>query len=188
MKTLFTCPRCDYETNKKTNIETHFKRKTICPNVKDIEITNEIKDTVIRDRVYHKPKEPNKRECATIKQLKLNNELLKTKLNSSNVDEVTLGGQNLMYLIQEREFVNTDVYKFGRTDKTINERLKGYSKGTIVIHTHKCKCSNKEAEYGIKRIFKGNVVIRPDIGSEYIEGNYYEICKLFMKYCLQDME
>lgn len=30
IKVMYTCPRCDYETSKKSSIRNHFKRKTIC--------------------------------------------------------------------------------------------------------------------------------------------------------------
>lgn len=184
IKIKYTCPRCDYTTNKITNMQTHFKRKKGCENKNNLELTDVIKEIVLQDRVYHPPK--TKKDCATIKQLTLKNELLENKLKC-NIDEIENEGENIIYLIQEREFLNTNVFKFGRTDKTINERLKGYSKGSIVLHTHKCKCLNKEAEQNIKTIFKDNVVMRTDIGSEYIEGNYYDVCKIFLEYCLQDI-
>lgn len=57
-KLNYRCPRCGYETSRKSSMQTHFyKVKKECPAiVNDIEITNEIKDYVIRNRIYKIPK------------------------------------------------------------------------------------------------------------------------------------
>jgi hypothetical protein len=186
-KIKYKCPRCDYTTNKVNNMQTHFKRKKGCENKNNLELTDIIKEIVLQDRIYHVPK--NKKDCVAIKQLTLKNEMLEHKLSESNVEtQMGSNGENLIYLIQEREFVNTNVFKFGRTNKLITERLKGYSNGSIVIHTHKCNRCNKDMEMELKLLYNDNVILRKDIGTEYIEGNYNDICKIFMKCCLQDIE
>jgi hypothetical protein len=57
--TPYTCPRCDYKTLRKADIIRHFKRILICPclNETQLQLTDEIKYIVIRDRMYHTPKE-----------------------------------------------------------------------------------------------------------------------------------
>lgn len=55
-KVPYTCPRCTYYTMLKPNMRTHFKRKKVCPDVNDIELTNFVKQKVLEGRVYHKPK------------------------------------------------------------------------------------------------------------------------------------
>lgn len=49
----YTCPRCGHATNRKSNIISHFERKTDCPpKIKDIVLTDRIKDLVLKNRVY----------------------------------------------------------------------------------------------------------------------------------------
>ena len=57
---LYTCPRCFMCTDKKTNMDRHFARKTqcACKNESQLVLTDEIKEIVLRDRIYHIPKEP----------------------------------------------------------------------------------------------------------------------------------
>ena len=52
----YMCPRCSYETSNKELIKKHFLRKTVCPNNVGLELTDEIKKIVLRDRRYHLPK------------------------------------------------------------------------------------------------------------------------------------
>lgn len=53
----FICPRCNYECKRKSHIEYHFNRKKSCKNLNNVDLTDEIKEVVIRDRVYHPPKQ-----------------------------------------------------------------------------------------------------------------------------------
>ena len=57
-RTPYTCPRCDYQTGHKYSMINHFKRKNVCPDVNDLELTDEIKQKILDSRVYHKKKEP----------------------------------------------------------------------------------------------------------------------------------
>lgn len=52
---MYKCARCSYETNKKSNINNHFNRKRVCANVNNIELTDEIKQTILDNRIYHPP-------------------------------------------------------------------------------------------------------------------------------------
>ena len=38
----------------------HFKRKRVCANINDLVLTDEIKQIILQDHVYHKPKQPKK--------------------------------------------------------------------------------------------------------------------------------
>jgi hypothetical protein len=58
VRTNYLCPACGYSTHKASNIKNHFyKLQKPCPKVEnDIELTDEIKEYVIKNRVYHIPK------------------------------------------------------------------------------------------------------------------------------------
>lgn len=51
----YICARCSYTTKVKQNIEKHFNRKRICANINDVVLTDDIKQIVLKDKVYHKP-------------------------------------------------------------------------------------------------------------------------------------
>lgn len=55
---LYTCVRCGYQTDRKSNINYHlYKTKRQCPATKnDIELTNEIKDYILANRIFKIPK------------------------------------------------------------------------------------------------------------------------------------
>jgi hypothetical protein len=95
--------------------------------------------------------------------------------------------ENLIYVIQLREHVNLqeNVYKIGRTSKSINKRMQNYPKGSIVISTYKCKSSNVDMEHKLMRAFS-KFTNRKDIGNEHFECNYYDMISTFMDVCTSD--
>jgi hypothetical protein len=49
----YCCIRCGYETEFKSHIRSHFERIKPCPTQKNvIELTNEIKEIILKDRQY----------------------------------------------------------------------------------------------------------------------------------------
>jgi len=52
---IFKCPRCDYSSYKKHNLERHFQKLKICRNKNNIELTEENKDAALNP-----PKPPRK--------------------------------------------------------------------------------------------------------------------------------
>lgn len=58
-KTPYTCPCCGYNTSKKSHMHRHLNQLLKpCPKSEnDIELTEEIKQKILRDRVYHIPKQ-----------------------------------------------------------------------------------------------------------------------------------
>lgn len=60
-KLPYTCPRCDYSTKKKGDMHKHlFVLKKVCPAThQDIELTQEIKEYILNNRIYHAPKQTN---------------------------------------------------------------------------------------------------------------------------------
>ena len=56
-KDPYECPRCGYCTNVKQNIHKHlYTKKKICQGIKDsIDLTDDIKESVLKNRKYHVP-------------------------------------------------------------------------------------------------------------------------------------
>ena len=52
----FVCPRCDYKSLHKVDMKRHFGRKNPCVNDNDVDLTEEVKELVLTDRIYHPPK------------------------------------------------------------------------------------------------------------------------------------
>lgn len=57
-KDPYTCPRCGYVTNRKSNMHSHLaKKKVVCPATKqDIDLTDAVKEYILTNRIYHPPK------------------------------------------------------------------------------------------------------------------------------------
>lgn len=53
----YKCPRCNYESVVKQNMKYHLNRKRVCPKVNDVELTPEIKESILINRIYHIPKQ-----------------------------------------------------------------------------------------------------------------------------------
>lgn len=55
--TPYTCPSCGYQTNQKTGMRKHlYVKKLHCPNTENIiELTDEIKEHILKHRVYKIP-------------------------------------------------------------------------------------------------------------------------------------
>lgn len=89
-----------------------------------------------------------------------------------------------IYLLQEREFVNSNepVYKLGHT-KNIGSRLNGYPKGSIVHFI--CNCIGGMTSDNMEKIFlhyfKKLFKHRIDIGQEYFEGKLFIMINLILK-------
>jgi hypothetical protein len=56
--TDYECPRCGYKSNRKPAMRKHFYEvKKPCPGIMNlIDLTDDIKQTVLNNRVYHIPK------------------------------------------------------------------------------------------------------------------------------------
>ena len=75
-----------------------------------------------------------------------------------------------IYIIQEREFVGTNVYKIGKTKQENTKRINSYSKGSELELQIKCtNCDLKELQ--LITLFKEKYIHRRDLGNEYFEGN-----------------
>ena len=88
-------------------------------------------------------------------------------------------GTQYIYLLQEREFINSKqpIYKIGKTKQPNHKRFNSYPKGSVLLLQTECSnCDDYEKQ--ILFVFDHNFKKRTDIGSEYFEGNY----KMMMKY------
>ena len=77
-----------------------------------------------------------------------------------------------IYLLQEREFIRTkdDIYKLGRTKRSLLTRFEEYPKGSDLLIQRSCSDCQK-MENKLKKIFKEKFKQRLEIGNEYFEGN-----------------
>ena len=84
-----------------------------------------------------------------------------------------------IYLLQEREFIKTkeNIYKLGKTKQDNLKRIQNYSNGTKLIIQLECENCDITEKVLIK-IFKKNFIQRIDIGTEYFEGDKYEMISI----------
>jgi len=62
-KPNYTCPRCGFETKRKPDIRRHFNNMNSCPGcVNAIVLTDEIKQAVLENRIYHVEKQPSQQQ------------------------------------------------------------------------------------------------------------------------------
>jgi uncharacterized Zn-finger protein len=210
---MYSCKRCGFTTKYKVVLKNHFERKIQCEPIKeDVEISELVleifpneekqfscsyceKSFTLSSNMYRHQKqcrnnyfikcqnviEENAKLTETNNKLNLENEKLKINKTFDTCE-------NLIYIVQLREHVNIkeNVYKIGRTNGSINKRMKGYPKGSIIITTFKCKSSNVEMEKQLKKVFSC-FKCRTDIGSEYFECDYYKMIQAFNKVCEQDL-
>ena len=165
MKLDYTCIRCNHKTKKKTDMRRHlYERKDKCPgSANDIELTDEIKEKILLNRVYKIPK-PQKN---TIKK------------DKSEISKLTTNEYyNYIYLIRPVECVlnNNNIYKVGMSVvKSANfniTRLSSYKLGSELILVSQCIDANKiENEI----LIKFNDMFKRAYGNEYFIGNKYEM-------------
>lgn len=103
--------------------------------------------------------------------------------NTQNNEEIDASNfrTSAIYLIQTREFLNTSVFKIGKTRDELSKRLGGYGKGGKVICTLPFDDSKLDRiELELVQKLSSQFIHRTDIGKEYIEGNYKDIMKILM--------
>jgi hypothetical protein len=162
-KIEYVCIRCNYKTNKKSNIKNHFDRKIDCPATEnDIELTDEIKKYILKNRFYRIPKQITNISRPTI---------------ITNNEEY-----HYVYLVRPKENVlhNENVYKIGKTklkNPDINiSRLTSYGIGTELIYISQCdNCDLLEREIINEFNKKFNKHV---FGTEYYVGDKYEMMKI----------
>ncbi len=159
-KQPYTCPRCGYCTTQKRDMRKHLLTlKKICPATENnIELTMEIKEYLLENRIYFIPKQTKQ-----TKELKI-----------INNDDLLINNGSI-YLFYTRASKNADesVYKIGKTRNYL-QRKDGYDKGGDMLFV--VNVSNRhECENIIKDAFRKEFKIRKDYGYEYFEGDVYEM-------------
>ena len=74
------------------------------------------------------------------------------------------------------------VFKIGRTRQTITQRLAGYPKGTTIMYStivRDCIYS----ENIVKKLFCKLFTLREEYGSEYFEGDIFEMIEAIKTIC-----
>lgn len=154
----------------------HFTGKKSCPTIlRDIELTDEIKEHIINYRIYHVPK--------TVMKCKTTQEITKQSNNVHNEQRTSLAefeaptlekNQNgYIYVVCVREFLERDIYKIGRT-ADVAKRFKQYPKGSQLLFSMKtmAPCA---IETELMASFKIKFTQRIEYGREYFEGDLNEL-------------
>lgn len=190
---IHICPRCHYETTKKSSIKNHYDRKRACKTLFSRKSIKDCLQELENDRLSiselkrrNKELEDEKRDFE-IKKKEIEAMIEKRvseKMKEEEKPEEKPVTNQYIYVLQEREFVrnNENVYKLG---KTVNpkQRLSSYPKGSKVHMVMPCEdCS--EAEKYLLDWFRELFVSRKDIGSEYFEGDLLMMTKTAMRYLL----
>jgi len=78
-----------------------------------------------------------------------------------------------IYIIQTREFLQSDIFKIGRTRFSTNKRLKQYPSQSILIQEFNYKGDINVCETNILSYLRNHqhIIHRFDLGKEYFEGN-----------------
>jgi len=87
-----------------------------------------------------------------------------------------------LYLLQTREFVslNKEIYKIGRS-RNVTNRVNQYPNGTNIMLMIKCKNSNI-CETNLINLFKDKFIQQRFYGTEYFEGNCYDMIQEICDY------
>jgi hypothetical protein len=89
-----------------------------------------------------------------------------------------------IYILREREFIKTkeNIYKIGRTSKTIHERFKQYPKNSELINSFNVNDVLIYERLAISE-FSKLFIHRNDIGNEYFEGDIILMMDILCKIC-----
>ena len=180
-KPPYECPKCDYTTTKKQDMRKHFYGlKKPCPALRnDIELTDEIKQYVLTNRVYKVKKES---------ELKKENENLKKQIKEIVNAKIVLenkmkeyNGYYIVHLIRIKvlKIIGIDIYKIGvsfiKYDDTIINKLLSYGEGFEVINISQCNNGVLMEDLIIKE-FNKHFVNEQD--NKYFSGNGKEMKKI----------
>lgn len=151
----YVCPRCAFTTHKKSNIQNHFyKRKNPCPATEhDIELTDEIKQHVVKNHIYKIPVQKESPQCDT-----------------TPPTQRRPGLAGYIYAILLREFMRMEesVIKVGRAED-VCKRFICYPKGSRLLYT--CYVDDViAAESKLLTSMREEFISRRDVGKEYFEG------------------
>jgi hypothetical protein len=112
MKPPYTCICCGYETSHKTDMYRHlYTTKKECPKcVNTIELTEEIKQHILKHRIYHLPEKPISPQQVINQTINYNNTINNLITNMDTIDKLT-------------KFVNFNDSKLINVDDKIAKRF-----------------------------------------------------------------
>lgn len=177
-----TCQKCGVTYQHSSSFSKH-KAKNTCENqcLKNAEkiIINASDNTTVNNYLGASVEDMNnvvniiteKLRLETEKQLeelKTENERLKARDDVGPLAKF----DGALYIAQTAQFFTSkqNVFKIGRTNQPINNRIQGYDKGCELIYY--CKCLDHcDAEAKAKKEFRSKFIPRTDIGTEFFEGD-----------------
>lgn len=127
----------------------------------------------------------HKNICTVLKKLPKNlpkNTVLSETTIASTTNEILLNSFGLIYLIQPKEFLNTDIYKVGMSSKMNLSRIQVQGCKSRCLFVMECVMAHK-LESTIKTIFKQKFTLYK--GSEYFKGNELVMTDEFMSLCIE---
>lgn len=164
----YVCPRCGYNTPNIGKIRAHFEMKGVCPaTLKSIVLTNDIKNIVLRDRLY--------RETST------DSEEYKDIIDESKnrEREVAIKTDGLLYIMHIPSINEENIFKIGRTNSVVT-RLSNYPDGTIL-----CDCEWVNDQVGAETMLLSllnkdeHIVAKRDLGKEYFKCDLVRLRQLY---------
>lgn len=115
-KVLYCCPRCKYETNHKAYMRKHlYQLKKECPGTHSLlELTDDIKDHILANRVWHPPPPEERPQPLTINQT----------INNYNVmNNLVTRVDDLKKLVAYTEYNETPILNFSdEVDETYKRK------------------------------------------------------------------
>lgn len=147
---MYECARCGYETIRKSNMQNHLKRKKSCPNVNNVELTKEIKETIIRDRKHHETKQYNiTNNIYIIGQEAIENVMRKMEKEMPNFIDTTFFKRRELTLLNHKEVEEseTECHEISDFFEYIMEFLeneRGNKAFTMFIKTHMLHLYNED--------------------------------------------
>jgi hypothetical protein len=119
-KIEYTCIRCDYKTRKKNDMRKHlYNLKIECPAINNnIELTNEIKECILKNRIYKIPKEILKSQTIIIPDINdkfsQSNIIVKNEENKQKFNLINTLDERLYEILKEemkedeqKQFINS---------------------------------------------------------------------------------
>jgi hypothetical protein len=113
----FTCPRCGLTTFQKGDMRKHLNRKTPCQCVHEsqLQLTDEIKEIILRDRVYHVPKGTHLELCIRTKNARALEKKVITLFKSKYSQKKEYGNEyfngDLPSMIVDISVLSQDMYR-----------------------------------------------------------------------------
>lgn len=179
---FYKCPRCRYETPRRQYMVRHFERGKICPNRDGLELTDFIKETVLRDRIYHPPQNVTE---SWDEKFKISNKYIERQ-NVSN--DCVLSPNECMKFVDETNklyrkpgFVDE---MFDRVEKIINKKSENWMALIVetgvkhFMNTIKNQYLNLYEHLLVRAMDKAVREDQKDIFLEYLE-DYYKFISIF---------